>query len=45
MKTKKIYKNVKIGKNCEIGDFVILGIPPKGKKNGELNEISLMLEK
>jgi len=39
MKTKKIYKNVKIGKNCEIGDFVIIGAPPKGKKNGELNTV------
>lgn len=33
---KKIYPNVKLGKNVEIGDFVILGIPPKGKEEGEL---------
>jgi len=35
----KIYKNVKIGKNCKIGDFVIIGYPPKGKKEGELETI------
>ena len=39
METKKIYKNVKIGKNCEIGDFVIIGVPSKGKKNGELKTV------
>lgn len=31
----KLYKNVKLGKNCEIGDFVIIGQPAKGKKDGE----------
>ena len=35
-KNTKIYKNVKIGINSEISDYVILGYPPKGKKNGEL---------
>ena len=35
----KIYKNVILGKNVEIGDFVIIGKPPKGKKDGELETI------
>lgn len=34
--THKIYKNVKIGKNAQIGDFVIIGLPPRGKEDGEL---------
>ena len=32
----KTYANVHIGKNAVIGDFVILGEPPRGKKDGEL---------
>ena len=36
---KKIYNNVILGKNVEIGDFVIIGKPPKGKKDGELPTI------
>jgi len=39
MKNYKIYKNVKIGRNCFIGDYVIIGIPPGNKKNGELQTI------
>ena len=35
-KTSIIYKNVKIGKNCQISDYVIIGVPPRGKKPGEL---------
>lgn len=31
-----IYPNVLLGENVEIGDFVILGFPPQGKKPGEL---------
>ncbi len=27
----KIFKNVEIGKNATIGDFVIIGLPPSGK--------------
>jgi len=34
-----IYKNVVIGKNAEIGDFVIIGLAPRGKKNGEVKTI------
>ena len=33
MKNKIIYPNVSIGKNAQIGDFVIIGIPPRGHKN------------
>lgn len=32
----KKFKNVKIGKNAQIGNYVIIGLPPRGKKNGEL---------
>jgi acetyltransferase-like isoleucine patch superfamily enzyme len=31
----KIYPNVKIGKNSKIDDFVIIGNPPKGFKDGK----------
>lgn len=36
MKTAVIHPNVKIGKNAQISDYVILGFPPKNKKSGEL---------
>jgi len=36
MANYKIYTNVKLGKNVEIGDFCIIGLPPKGKRDGEL---------
>lgn len=32
----RIYPNVHIGKNVQIGDFVILGHPPRGAAPGEL---------
>ena len=32
----KIHPNVKIGRNAVIEDFVIIGVPPRGKKSGEL---------
>jgi acetyltransferase-like isoleucine patch superfamily enzyme len=35
----KILKNVKIGKDAQIQDFVIIGVPPKGKSEGELETI------
>ncbi len=35
----KVYKNVIIGKNAEIGEYVIIGIPPKGKRDGELKTV------
>ncbi len=34
--TIKIYKNVTLGKNVVIEDFVIIGTPPKGFQDGEL---------
>lgn len=32
----KIYPNCEIGDGTEIGEFVVIGEPPKGKKSGEL---------
>jgi acetyltransferase-like isoleucine patch superfamily enzyme len=32
----KIYPNVFIGKNAIIEDYVVIGVPPRGKKPGEL---------
>jgi len=37
--TAKILKNVKLGENVTIEDFVIIGVPPKGKHDGELETI------
>jgi acetyltransferase-like isoleucine patch superfamily enzyme len=34
--TYKVYSNVKLGENVQIGDFVIIGMPPRGKADGEL---------
>ena len=34
-----IYPNVKLGKNCIIEDFVIIGAPPKGSPAGEIETI------
>ncbi len=39
MENCKIYKKVKTGKNCEIGSYSIIGFPPKGKKDGDLETI------
>lgn len=39
MKEYKIYKNVKLGEDAVIGEFAILGVPPKGKKEGELETL------
>ncbi len=36
---KKIYENVKIGDNASIGDFVIIGVPSIGKKDGEIETV------
>ncbi len=35
----RIYPNVEIGPGAEIGDFVIIGVPPRGAKPGELKTI------
>ncbi|MGE3609134.1 MAG: DapH/DapD/GlmU-related protein [Bacteriovoracaceae bacterium] len=37
--TAKIYKNVKLGKNVVIEDFCIIGVPPKGAQDGELETV------
>jgi len=34
-----IYPNVRLGKNCTIEDFVIIGVPPRGFKKGELETV------
>jgi acetyltransferase-like isoleucine patch superfamily enzyme len=34
--TARIYANVRLGENVEVGDFVVLGVPPRGKLEGEL---------
>ena len=34
-----IYKNVEIGKNATIGEYVIIGLPPRKKADGELKTI------
>ncbi|MBN2602745.1 MAG: N-acetyltransferase [Candidatus Thermoplasmatota archaeon] len=38
-KTAKILKNVTLGKNVKIEDYVIIGIPPMKKKEGDLSTI------
>jgi acetyltransferase-like isoleucine patch superfamily enzyme len=35
----KIYPNVKLGSDAQIGDYVIIGAPPRGKQPGELRTI------
>ncbi len=35
-KSAIIHSNVKIGKNARIGEFVIIGVPPEGKHEGDL---------
>ncbi|MHB8991591.1 MAG: transferase [Chloroflexota bacterium] len=34
--TARIYPNVQLGEDVEVGDFVVLGIPPRDKAEGEL---------
>jgi acetyltransferase-like isoleucine patch superfamily enzyme len=36
---KKIYKNVIIGKDSKIGEYVVIGEPPKGYEDGELETV------
>lgn len=33
---KRIYKNVRLGKGSKVEEFVVIGQPPRGKKDGEL---------
>lgn len=39
MRNYKIHKNVSLGKNCRIGDYVIIGLPPENKRDGELRTV------
>lgn len=32
----RIYPNVALAKECRLGDFVVIGVPPEGKGDGEL---------
>ncbi|MCK6552212.1 transferase [Myxococcota bacterium] len=36
MTTQIVHPNVHLGENVELGDFVIIGVPPRGKKPGEV---------
>lgn len=36
MDTLSTYKNVSLGQDCRIGDYTILGLPPRGLEDGEL---------
>ncbi len=38
-KTAIVYPGVKLGKNVIIEDFCLIGVPPRGKKEGELETI------
>lgn len=37
--TARVYPNVKLGKNVIIEDFCLIGVPPRGKAEGELETI------
>lgn len=37
--TAKIYPNVKLGENVVIEDFCLIGVPPRGAKDGELETL------
>lgn len=39
MITYKLYPDVTIGPNAQINDYVIIGVPPRGKSEGELETI------
>lgn len=34
---EKIYDNVQLGENAQLGSFIVIGEPPRGKKDGELS--------
>lgn len=35
----KVYRNVRMGKGVEIGDFAVIGMPPPGKADGDCETI------
>lgn len=37
--TSRTYGGVKLGEGSSVGDFCVLGVPPKGKKDGELETV------
>lgn len=39
MNRYRIYQNVQLGEDCRIGDFSIVGLPPKGYEEGELKTV------
>jgi len=39
MNTYRIYSNVSIGEECSLGDFAIIGLPPRGYQDGELSTV------
>jgi acetyltransferase-like isoleucine patch superfamily enzyme len=34
-----VYDNVEIGQGAQIGDYVVIGVPPRGKRPGELRTL------
>ncbi len=38
-KTAIIHPNVRLGKDCTVEDFVIIGVPPKGHESGDLETV------
>lgn len=38
-KTARIFKNVSLGRDVTIEDFAVIGCPPRGKKDGELETV------
>jgi len=39
MTEPKIYPNVRIGPGAQLGDYVVIGVPPRGKDAGELETV------
>jgi len=35
----KICKNVRIGENAKIGEYALIGVPPRGKEEGDLETV------
>lgn len=35
----KIYSNAEVGENPHVGDFCVIGVPPRGKTEGELKTV------
>jgi acetyltransferase-like isoleucine patch superfamily enzyme len=37
MKTWKVFENVSLGRDCVLEDFCLIGVAPRGARNGELS--------